>query len=223
MQQPLIHPDETGRGYYAALALSAVNTPWMASGLLTEEGYRAAMRKYGSRGYGLRRLNVLLTRDGIRYAAIWQFGHPVATRERHGMTEAEFRAQVTASPQVLAHVDAAATPAGPQFAAIWEEKTGPAQKVTAGLSTAEFDLQRATLTGEGYRLRQLAGYADNGSARFVAVFEQGTGRRQEIFAAVPAEDFAVLSRSMTRCGLLLRDASGYVVGDAAYHTAIWEG
>src|ERR1700710_1742126 len=76
VQHLVIHPDEAdGTAYCAPIALSASDAAWTTTGLMTENEYRTALSTYRLRGYGLRRVNAFQTKQGIRYAAIWQLGH----------------------------------------------------------------------------------------------------------------------------------------------------
>jgi hypothetical protein len=225
VQHLFVHADEAEGGpYTAALSFAAPDTAWKTA-LQSGDDFLAAHAAYRLRGYGLRRLSGFETKNGTRYAAIWQYGLEGADRVRHDMTPAAFRNNVdrfATEGYVLSHVDASATGSGPRFAAIWDRSSGPAPRVVADLTAAQFRAQCAALKTEGLRPLQVAGYTSAGEARFAAVFARDTGQHRQIELAVPAVDFHAHSMIMIAQGHRLRDASGYVVGKQPFYTAVWE-
>jgi hypothetical protein len=224
VQYLVIHRDETrDQPYSADLSLSAPDTAWAAFASLDASELDAMAAKYGNRGYGLRRLNAFQTRQGVRYAAIWQWGENTPAMVRRDMTAAAFQQAVSdfgARGYAVAHMDAAGTACGPRFAAIWNKSAAPASKIVTGLSGSAFKQQAATLAADGYAPRQIAGYAEAGSARFAAVFTRNASLHAE--HAVPAPAFHARSVAMNARGYALRDANGYVVGAKAFIAAVWE-
>jgi len=225
VQHLVIHEDEAEGGpYTAALSFPAPDTAWKTASRSDSE-FRATHAAYRLRGYGLRRLSAFETRQGTRYSAIWQYGLGGAERVRTGMTLTAFRDSVerfAAEGYVLAHVDASATGSGARFAAIWDRSAGPAPRVFADLTAAQYREQRDSLTSKGLRPLQIAGYASADEARFAAVFASDTGQKRQVELAIPAVDFHSHAMIMLAQGHRLRDASGYVVGKQPFYTAVWE-
>ena len=225
IQHLVIHEDESGGlAYLADLSIPASDTTWRAHGRLDETAFHTAQESYRRRGYGLRRVSAFQTRRGLRYAAIWQFGYGAPAQIRLGMTLAEFRAAAElAGRQGLAmtHLDASATAQGARFAAIWKKSDGPAQDVRAGLTGTQYEQQCATLAAQGFAPSQIAGYAQDGEARFAVVFVRDGVQRQAVHA-IAAEDFRLRSRAMVAQGYSLRDASGFVAGGQPYYAGVWD-
>ena len=224
VQHLLLHVDETGGvPYAAALSLEAPATAWIAIGH-SENEFLATLGTYRSRGYGLRRVNAFQTHQGMHYATIWQFEAPMPALVRQGMTHAEFlNANGAAAVQglELTHIDACATRSGARFAAIWDKSGGRTQKVFTELTAADFRAHMASLAANGFRPRQVAGYASRGDARFAAIFINDS-KPAVARVALPASEFYTQSRHMTSRGHALTDASGYVVGAEPMFTAVWE-
>jgi hypothetical protein len=225
VQHLVIHADEAEGGpYTAALAFPAPDTAWKTA-LCDGAGFRAAHAAYRLRGYGLRRLNAFETKAGTRYAAIWQYGLQGAERVHSDMTPAAFRQHVerlAAQGYALSHVDARATASGARFAAIWNRSQGPAPRVFADLNAAQYRVRLGALASQGFRPRQVAGYASAGEVRFAAIFANDAGRHMQPELAIPAADFHAHAMTMMAQGHRLRDASGYVLGKQPFYTAVWE-
>ncbi|HWD28591.1 MAG TPA: hypothetical protein VG387_15575 [Rhizomicrobium sp.] len=225
VQRTVIFADETGGAIHSApVAIDAGSTMWASLGALDETAYRKALAAYRARGYGLRHVNMFETKDGVRYSAAWQFGHNAPAQLRDGMTLAAFKAEAARAQQAgyaLADVDAATTGQGARFAAIWEKSGAPAQKIFAGLAAEGYEKTVAEMAALGFRPQRIAGYADAGRARFVAVFAQD-GVAHVAMTGIPAESFPEHMREQRRAGYVLRDASGYVAGGRALYTAVWE-
>lgn len=223
VQHLVIHEDEAEGGpYCAAISFSAPDTAWKTA-FLTGDDFKAADTRYGTRGYGLRRLSAFETKHGTRYAAIWQLGFEHAANVRHDMTLTEFRGDLdrfAAAGYSLSHVDAHATALGPRFAAIWSHSRSH-QRVIADLTAAQFNAQRDVLAAEGMHPVQVAGYATANEPRFVAVFAGDADRRQ-VDLAVAAVDFHRHSMLMMSQGHRLLDTSGYVIGKQPFYTAVWQ-
>ena len=226
VQHLVIHQDQTGgRAYRAALAVPSPDTAWQAPGLQSERDYQLSLATYARRNYGLRRVDAFQTKRGLRYAAIWQWGAAAPARIQHDMTAAGFagrnrtlRRGKSRASRMSARI---ATPVGARFTALWDKASGPAQKVFAGLTAAQYKRKVAALAADGFRPRQIAGYAADGGVRFAAVFTNRAGAfrritpfRRRSSTRVPA---ALLAQ-----GYALRDASGFVAGGRPFVTAVWE-
>lgn len=225
VQHLVVHEDEAEGGpYCVAISFPAPDTAWKTA-FLTDADFTAADARYGLRGYGLRRLNAFETKDGTRYAAIWQFGFEAPAQVRRDMTLTELQSDVkrlAAAGHSLSHIDARATASGPRFATIWSRSPNPQQRVITDLTAAQFAAQRGTLAAGGLHPVQVAGYATGDEPRFAAVFASDAGQRRQVELAVAAMDFHRHSMLMMSQGHKLLDASGYVVGKQPFYTAVWQ-
>lgn len=224
IQHLLVHHDEaTGAPHFAPVSFASNDTAWMSQQDLDERGYRQASAKYAMRGYRLRRISAFQTKAGMRYAAIWQLANGPAQDTRDGMTQAEFHAQsdqFATRGYTLAHIDGCATDAGTRFAAIWEKRTAPAQRVFTALTATQLKQTSTELAAQGYSARQIAGYGQ-GRAQFAAIFETG-GSERVVHHAMTASTLSSRSNAMFVKGYRLSDASGYVVRGRPMFSGIWE-
>ncbi len=223
---PLIHRDETGGMPHAAtLSLRSTDSAWVAIASLDDSAFADAATKYKMRGYRLRRVNAFQTRAGMRYAAIWQLSPGFDQRERHAMSRAQFeQASVRSAAQGyrLSHVDGSATHDGARFAAIWERGTGAAQHSFAALTADGYKSKLAELGAQGFRPRQISGYADGGQSRFAAIFEKASTIAWDADHAMTAAAFEKKTAVMSARGYSLFDASGHVAGGQPVFSGVWE-
>jgi len=223
VQSLVIHAGQAdGVPHFTILSIPGSDTPLAAFASLSEDDYRGALETYSLRGYGPLRVNAFQTRQGLRYAAIWQFGRSTPSRVRYDMTEADFRdaaKRFRAQGYALTHIDGCDTDKGARFAAIWEKTDAPEQTLHIGLTAAQFKRQRALLTSQGLGVQRMAGYSSGGSARFAALFAPVQTEAQH---AIPAAKFRARSAEMRAGGYRLTDASGYVAGRQAFVAAVWE-
>jgi hypothetical protein len=222
----LIHRDEAGgTPHLATLSIASADTAWMAINTLDDAAYREAVGKYRQRGYRLRRVNAFQTRNGIRYAAIWQLASGPDWQARHAMTLAQFQqeaARFKSRGYRIAHVDGCATKSGTRYAAIWERGNAAAQETFAALTGADYKEKFDSLTAQGFRPRQISGYAQNGQAHFAAIFEKGSAVAWDAHREMTASAFQTKSDAMAAQGYRLMDASGFVTGGRPMFSGIWE-
>jgi hypothetical protein len=87
---------------------------------------------------------------------------------RHGMTSAQYQAEFnawTAAGYRLTHVSAADVAGTPRFAAIFEQKAGPAWVARHGMTSAQYQTEFNARVSQGYRLVLIDGYEVAGAAR----------------------------------------------------------
>jgi hypothetical protein len=226
IQHLLIHPDEAdGRLTCGHLSLAAPNTAWKTAASLDDRALHDATASYRLRGYGLRRVNAFQTRQGVRYAAIWQLGRPTPDHVQTGMDLAAFRATAERLAQqgfAISQIDAARTEAGARFSAIWEAASEPRQKILADLTDRDFANQVRVRAAEALVPRLVAGYGSDGGARFATVFDTARAASLQTDLSLPASAYPSRRRAMKAAGFLLRDASGYAVDGQSFVTAVWE-
>jgi hypothetical protein len=226
VQHLVVHPDEAnGRMVCAYLSLAAPDTLWRTAGGLDEQALRDADASSRRRGYGLRRVNAFQTRQGVRYAAIWQFGRPVAGRVQTGMDLATFRAAAERLADrgfAVSQLDAARTEGGARFSAVWEPAGETRQKVCADLTGEAVAHHVALHAADGLAPRLIAGRASSAGARFSVVFDAPSAGGFQTDLSLAASETTSRTRVMKAAGYELRDASGYVIDGEPFMTAVWE-
>jgi hypothetical protein len=226
VQHLVVHPDEADGGTVCAiLAIEAPDTAWKTSGMLDESALHSTTAALRLRGYGLRRANAFQTRQGVRYAALWQLGGAVPARAETGMDLATFRATAAGYAEqglAISQIDAAHTEAGARFSALWDSAPQDRQTMVADLTAAGYADHTAARAADGQVPRLIAGYATGGDVRFAAVFGAARAAALQTDLALPASEYHARSRAMNAAGFELRDASGYVAGGQPFLTAVWE-
>lgn len=87
---------------------------------------------------------------------------------RHGMTSAQYQSEFnswTSQGFRLTHVSGSDVAGQARFAAIWEQKPGPAWVARHGMTAAQYQSEFNTRVAQGYRLVVVDGYDSGGQAR----------------------------------------------------------
>ncbi len=108
------------------------------------------------------------------------------------------------------------------YAAIWNKMSGPAWTARHGLSSADYQTSFTDLSGKGYRLKTISGYAVGGQAKFAAVWDKSTGGAWTAKHNMTAAQYQQAFDDNSSKGYHLRYISGYVVSGTEYFAAIWE-
>jgi hypothetical protein len=134
--------------------------------------------------------------------------------------QAEFDARVKEGYR-LRQVSGYAVGSDAQFAAIFDKRTGPAwiarHDMTSNAYQAEFDAR----VREGYRLRQVSGYAVGGQARYAAIFEKASGSAWVSYHGMTPAGYQAQFDKLVNDGFRLDWVTGYVVGATPLYAAIW--
>ena len=216
----LIHHDEGGNTPHSApIWIPSSDTAWYAADTMSAGLYAGNNKTYKKRGYRLERVSAFKTKEGERYAAIWELATGPEWHSRHGMIQAEFE---QANSQFgknwrMTHVNA-----HHGFAAIWEKGDGSAQQILTALSASDFQTQLAQLTSQGYRPLRISTSTDGHAPRFTAIFEKNNGTQWHAQPAMNESQFARMSATMNQQGFKLTDASGVMLGKKPSFSGIWE-
>jgi len=216
----LIHHDEGHNTPHSApIWIPSSDTAWYAVDTMSTGLYASNNKSYKKRGYRLERVSAFKTKEGVRYAGIWELASGPEWHSRHGMIQAEFeqaKSQFSKNWR-MTHVNA-----HHGFAAIWEKGDGSAQQVLVSLSASDFQTQMAQLTSQGYRPLRITTNSDGHAPRFTAIFEKNDGTQWQAQAAMNESQFARMSTTMSQRGFKLTDASGVMLGKKPSFSGIWE-
>jgi CubicO group peptidase (beta-lactamase class C family) len=108
------------------------------------------------------------------------------------------------------------------YAAIWNKVSGPAWTARHGLSAADYQTSFTTLSGQGYRLLSISGYAVNNQAKFAAVWDKNPGSAWTAKHNMTAAQYQQAFDDNKANGYHIRYISGYVVNGTEYFAAIWD-
>jgi hypothetical protein len=163
--------------------------------------------------------------DLTRYAGLWEKARGPAWQARHGLSSAQYQQVFDSLAQQgyrLVEISGYSVADQATYAAIWEQRQGPAWVARHGLTAEQHQQEFDRLSREGYRLVDISGYAVGGRARYAAIWEQRQGpawvARHGLTSAQYQETFDRLARE----GYRLVDVSGYNVDGEDRYAAIWE-
>ena len=100
-----------------------------------------------------------------------------------------------------------------RYAAIFEKTTGPAWVARHRMTSAEYQSEFDTRTGQGYRLTQISGYSVGDQDRYAAIFEKTTGPAWVARHRMTSAEYQSEFDTRTGQGYRLTQISGYSVGD----------
>ena len=145
---------------------------------------------------------------------------------RHNLSSAQYQTEVNKWVNLgyrLTQVSGYSDNGQDRYAAIFEQESGPQWAARHGLTSAQYQTEFNTLTGQGYRPIQVSGFASGNQAKFAAIFVKENNppqwhARHNMTSAQYQDEFADNSNQ----GYRLVDVSAYTVGGTDYYAAIWE-
>lgn len=144
---------------------------------------------------------------------------------RHGMTSAQYQSEFntwTSQGFRPTHVSGYTVNGQPRFAAIWEQKPGPAWVARHDMTPAQYQNEFNTWVRQGYRLVVVDGYEWNGEARYAAIWELRSGPAWVARHGMTSAQYQAEFKTWVAQGYRLRWVSGYGVGGYDYYAVIWE-
>jgi hypothetical protein len=216
----LIHQDESNHVPHSApIWVPSSDTAWYAVDTMTGAMYSGTNSLYKKRGYRLERVSAFKTKEGVRYAAIWEFAKGPEWHSSHGMSLADFNQTrgTYGKGWRMAHVNA-----HEKFAAVWEKGDGSVQQILVSLSASDFGQQATQLANQGMRPLRVTASAEGNQPRFTAIFEKNNGSVWQAQHLMNSAQFDQANASMLSQGYKLTDASGVMLGKKASFSGIWE-
>jgi hypothetical protein len=116
---------------------------------------------------------VTLSRFNTRFAALFDRGDGSAWQARHGLTAEAYQATFDILVQQgyrLTSICGYSEGTGSRFNAVWGLRDGPAWQTRHGLTTDQYQAVFNDLVQQGFRLVCVSGYAENGEARYAALW-----------------------------------------------------
>ena len=179
--------------------LTAPDTAWYDVCSLEESQYRVMNHNFKKHGYRLRRLSAFDTKDGVRYAALWELASGPAWESSHTLPLAKFetlRNTYKQSGYRMTHIDARVN-----YSAVWEKGDNSSQQVFTALTLLEYEQQYNVLTAQGLRPYRISATAQDGVPQLCGDLRQSFGDR-------PVAGAAPDDRDAIRCGQQGRDGKG---------------
>jgi hypothetical protein len=165
-----------------------------------------------------------LSRYRTRFAALFVPDGGQAWQARHGIDGAAYQALFDTLPgQGFRPValDGYSQGRGARFNAVWVRTDGPAWAARHGLTGAEYQVAFDELVGQGFHPVMVSGYAENGAARYAALFEQGPVEDWQARHGLSAAEYQASFDAMTADGFVPVHVSGYRVNLGVQFAAIW--
>jgi hypothetical protein len=177
------------------------------------------------RAAGLTRRSAILAGSATALAAASPARAEDRWRTAFGLDEADFSAMsqtLGSEGRRLIHLDAYAVAGAPRFAAIWDQRPGPATIARRGLTSDEYLTTQGEMTAKGYRLSRVSGYESSGQPLYAALWTEGSGPDLQARHGLALEDYRRAFGALTEQGYRLTWVRGYGVAGAPQFAAIFE-
>ena len=230
--QPLSQVARLAQGAPAVSAVSAApalitatTTAWVARHGLTAAQYQAEFNRLGAQGYRIAEVSGYEVGGQARYAAIWDKSAGPARVARHGLSSAQYQAEVnTLAGQGyrLVHVSGYAVGGQDYYAAIWEKSAGVAWQARHRLTNAQYQATFTALAGQGYRLANVSGYSLGGQDYYAAIWDKTAGPAWSARHNLTGAQYQAEVTRFAALGYQPVDVSGYTVGGQDRYAAIWQ-
>lgn len=200
-------------------------TDWHARHGLSDVDYQVAFNELTGRGYRLVKVTGAAQGGAARYSGIWQKRGGNAWQARHGISEADYQATVTAlatSSYRVIHVSAFRLGNSTRFNAIWEQEEGLPWMLRHRLTSAEHQALFDALSRRGYRLRCVSGYEEDGEVRYACVWDEYAGPAWQARHGIDAQTYQQTFEQLAREDFRLVQSCGYTVRGQQLFAAVWE-
>ncbi|KAF9099662.1 hypothetical protein BGX27_000546 [Mortierella sp. AM989] len=198
---------------------------WEARYGLTSASYQSKFNSLVGQGYRLKDVEGYTLNNVAYYAGIWEKSSGPAWVARHGLTNAQYQAEfnrLVNEGYRLKKVSGYTVGGADRYAAIWDKSTGPAWVARHGLDSAAHQAAFNSYVKQGYRLKQISGYAVGTSARYASIWVKASGpawiARHGLTAAQYQTEFTKLKNE----GYRPLSIDAYTVNGKNYFAAVWE-
>jgi Bacterial tandem repeat domain 1 len=212
-------------GTFAAIWVKGGGTPWGARHGLPSLQYQQAFDQLVGLGYRLVDVTGYALNNTAWYAGIWELRPGPAWQAVHGLDSAQYQTkfdQLAAAGYRLIRVAGYEVNGHDLYAAIWEQKDGPAWQARHGLTSAEYQQAFNDLTSQGYRLTDVSGYTSGGQERYAAIWELREGPAWQARHGLDSFSYQTTFNQLAQEGYRLIRVSGSSVQGSHRYAAIWE-
>ncbi|MEW2402524.1 hypothetical protein [Streptomyces sp. NPDC046862] len=164
--------------------------------------------------------------DTQRFAAIWEQSPGPSFHAMHGLTSGQYQQRFNdLVSQGFRPVNVSGYSSGgiDLFAAIFEQRQGPAFQARHGLTASQYQQTFNDLVAQGFRPVDVNGYLSAGGGdRFTAIFEQRPGPSFEARHGLTASQYQQTFNDLVSQGFRPLHVSGYSSGGVDLFAAIFE-
>jgi CubicO group peptidase (beta-lactamase class C family) len=214
-----------GTDLYAAIWEQAPGPAWQARHGLNAAQYQAEFNALVGQGYRLRFVNGYTAGGQVLYAALWEQTPGPAWQARHGLTAVQYQQafnDLVNQGYRLVHVSGCAPGGSPLYAAVWEQRGGPAWQARHGLDAAGYQQAFNDLVNQGYRLVHVSSYEVGGRDEYAAIWEHSTVPAWQARHGLDAPAYQQAFDDLAGQGYRLVRVSGLGRGGAAFYAGLWE-
>lgn len=168
---------------------------------------------------------VQLSRFNTRFAALFVPDAGEAWLARHGIDGAAYQNLFDTLPGQgfrPVFLSAYSEGRGARFNAVWVKRDGPACVARHGLTGAAYQLLFDQLVADGFSLVCVSGYAENGEARYAALFEQGPAPEWQARHGLLPNEYQATFEALALAGFVPVQVCGYRVNFGLRFAAIWQ-
>jgi hypothetical protein len=166
-----------------------------------------------------------MSRFNTRFAALFDKGDGSAWQARHGITAEAYQATfdlLVRQGYRLTYVCGYSEGTEARFNAVWQLRDGPAWQARHGLTNDQYQAVFDDLVRQGFRLVCVSGYAENGQARYTAIWEQREGPDWQARHGLSRSQYQQTFDQMATDGFAPMQVCGYRVNVDVRFAAIWE-
>lgn len=166
-----------------------------------------------------------MTRFNTRFPAFFELtnGHPFAAH--HAIGGATYPAQINVLGKVgyrPVWVNGYSEGIGTRFNAVWEQSDGPPWVARQDLTDQGYQTTSGALLAQGYRLRFISGYAENGGVRYAAIRDRSAGPDWQARHGLLRSQYQQTFDQIAADGYAPVQVSGYRIGVDVRYAALWE-
>jgi len=208
-----------------ALAPQAFASQWVARHALTSAQYQAEWDKWSKAGYRLTDVSGYEVQGQARYAALWEQKSGPAQIARHGLSSAQYQAEVDKNAKAgwrLVLVNGYGIGNHDYYVAIWEKGGVLPWVARHGLTSAQYQVEFDKNVKAGYRPVHVSGYAVGGQERYAAIWEKRSGPQWLARHGLSSSQYQADFDKNVKDGFRPVQISGYGVGSTEKYAAIWE-
>ncbi|WP_296307298.1 papain-like cysteine protease family protein [Pseudomonas sp.] len=198
---------------------------WIARHGLTAAQYQATFEQNAAQGFRLRAVSGYSVNGTPAFTAIWDKTGGPAWAARHGLTGAQYQQafdQFAQQGYRLKMVSGYGVGAGANFAAVWDQSSGPAWTARHGLSSTQYQQAFDQLAGQGYRLRWVSVYTESGQVRYAGVWDKSSSTSWVARHGLEEAAFRAAAQSYGAQGYDLVCGNAATEGGKDYYAALWE-
>ncbi len=214
-----------GQALYTAIFEKSSGPAWMAHYRLTDEQRQQTFDRLVGQGYRLVNRSAYSINGQAFFAGIFEQRSGPRWVAHVGLTSERFQQtfdQLVGRGYRLIDISGYAVNDQALYAAIFEKSSGLPQEVRHDLTDDQFQQTLDQLTGQGYRLVDVSGYAVNDQALYAAIFEKSSGPAWEAYHGLTGDQSQDVFDQLVGQGYRLVDESGYVVNGQAFFAGIFE-